>query len=75
MKIIMPHIGMSMSEGKITRWYVNNGDQIKEGEPLLDVETEKLTSTVDSPATGIFKAIANVGDIIACDAEIAEIET
>ena len=74
MKVVMPKIGMSMQDGKIVKWYVQDGEQIKEGEPLLDVQTEKLTTTVNATATGAFKKLAEEGDVIVCGEDIAEIE-
>lgn len=74
MKVIMPRIGMTMQDGKITKWYPKDGETIKEGEPLFEFETEKLTNVVDSPASGVFHKLAQEGDIILCGEDIAEIE-
>jgi len=73
MIVIMPRIGMTMQDGKIMKWYCNDGEKIIEGEPMLDIETEKLTNTIMAPLTGIFKKIAQENDIILCGDEIAEI--
>jgi len=73
MKVIMPRVGMTMQDGKITKWYLQDGQVIKEGEPMFEFETEKLTNVVDSPATGVFRKIAQEGDIVLCGEDIAEI--
>lgn len=74
MNVVMPRIGMTMQDGKIVKWYHNDGEKIAEGEPMLDIETEKLTSTITAPATGIFTKIAQENDIVLCGDDIAEIK-
>jgi len=78
-EVRMPKFGLSMEKGFITKWYKKAGDRIEKGEPLLEVESEKITNDVPSPATGFVKEIlvdegseANVGDIIAYIAESEE---
>ena len=39
----MPKFGLIMTEGTITEWYKNEGDHVEAGEPLLQIETQKLT--------------------------------
>jgi pyruvate dehydrogenase E2 component (dihydrolipoamide acetyltransferase) len=73
MIVIMPRIGMTMQDGKIIKWYYNDNEKIIEGEPLLDIETEKLVNTITAPCSGIFRKIAEEGDIILCGDPIAEI--
>lgn len=73
MKVIMPQIGMTMQEGTIEKWLVEDGAKIEKGQPMLEISTEKLTNEIEAPATGIFKSIAQEGDIIPCGDEIAEI--
>ncbi|MDD7362628.1 MAG: 2-oxo acid dehydrogenase subunit E2 [Peptoniphilus sp.] len=51
-KIVMPKLGLTMKEGKIVKWHVKEGDYVKKGQDLFDVENEKLTNTIESPADG-----------------------
>lgn len=44
---------MTMKEGKISKWYKNEGDSVEKGENLFEVETEKITNRIESPDTGI----------------------
>ncbi|MCB6992560.1 lipoyl domain-containing protein [bacterium 210820-DFI.6.37] len=74
MEVVMPRLGMTMQDGKIVKWYFADGDKVTEGEPLLDIETEKLNNTVNATATGIFTKVANEGDTIACGEVIARID-
>lgn len=74
-KVLLPQWGMGMSEGKITKWYKNVGDCVIEDEPLADVETEKVTSTIESPGTGqLSKIFIFEGETAAVRTLIAIIE-
>jgi len=48
--IKMPKWDLAMKEGKITRWFKKEGDTVGNGEDLFEVETEKITKKVQSPA-------------------------
>jgi pyruvate dehydrogenase E2 component (dihydrolipoamide acetyltransferase) len=62
-EIRMPQMGLTMTEGVIGTWYKQVGDQIKKGETLLNVETDKLANDIESEAEGVVLAIyAQVGD-------------
>ena len=52
-QVIMPKTGAEMEEGKIVSWKKQPGDPIKTGELLLEIETDKATMEVESPATGV----------------------
>ncbi len=49
----MPALGMTMEEGKIVRWCVNEGDRVARGQILLEIESEKVAYEVESPADGV----------------------
>lgn len=46
-----------MEEGVIHAWLANEGDRVEEGQPLLEVETDKVVAELESPATGYLKGI------------------
>ena len=52
-EVFMPKAGMDMQEGTIIRWFAEVGDQVRAGEPLLEIETDKVAMEVESPADGI----------------------
>ena len=54
----MPKLGLQMKSGLITEWYVKEGDAVKKGTPVFSIETDKLTSNVESTAEGIVLKIA-----------------
>lgn len=65
-QVHMPQWGMAMTEGKIVCWLKNEGDPIKKGDPLFEVETEKITNTAEAVAGGIlFQIIVQEGDTVA----------
>jgi pyruvate dehydrogenase E2 component (dihydrolipoamide acetyltransferase) len=56
-EVVMPQLGMTMTEGTIVRWLKNEGDQIEKGELLLEVETDKATMEVEARASGVLGRI------------------
>ena len=66
-----PDIGEGLTEGEIVRWLVKEGDALKEGAPLVEVETDKALAEIPSPKTGVVlkilakeKEIVKVGQVI-----------
>ena len=53
--VVMPKLGLTMTEGTVSKWLKKIGDEIKEGEPLFEVETDKLTNTIEASASGILR--------------------
>ena len=56
--IVMPKLGLTMTEGTVSKWLKKEGDAVKEGEPLFEVETDKLTNTIEASASGTLLKIA-----------------
>ena len=70
----MPALGLAQETGKLVRWLKRDGEQVAKGEPLMEVETDKATVEVESPATGTLAAITAVeGDDIKVGHPIATI--
>lgn len=60
--IKMPQLGLTMTEGTISKWVKQEGEQVKEGEVIAEVETDKITGEVQAPTSGILRTvIAPVG--------------
>jgi pyruvate dehydrogenase E2 component (dihydrolipoamide acetyltransferase) len=55
--VVMPQMGVSVSEGTITRWLRGEGETIQADEPLLEISTDKVDTEVPSPGTGIVQQI------------------
>jgi pyruvate dehydrogenase E2 component (dihydrolipoamide acetyltransferase) len=69
----MPKLSDTMEEGTILQWLKADGDLVAKGEPLVEVETDKATMTVEAPADGALVIIAGEGDTLAVGAPIATI--
>lgn len=73
--VIMPVLGMSQDSGKLIRWIKKAGDRIEKGEPLMEVETDKATVEIESPASGVLaQVIAQEGDEVPVAQVIAVIQ-
>ena len=73
--IVMPKFGWTMEEGTITQWYVSQGDHITKGQPLFVVETEKVNTDVEAPASGVLAAIvAPVGSLVPVGTLVARLD-
>jgi len=71
-QIIMPDLGQTAAEGKIVRWLKRPGDQIAQGDPILEVETDKVTMEVESYKAGYLRALlVNEGEMASAMAPIA----
>lgn len=72
--VIMPALGMAQDTGRLLRWLRAEGDQIARGEPLMEVETDKVTVEVESPASGVLAGVrAAPGDEVPVGQVIAVI--
>ena len=56
-EILMPELGESVHEGTVSRWLKNIGDFVKEGEPVVEIMTDKVNTELPSPASGILTQI------------------
>ena len=62
-EIIMPKLGLTMTTGTIVSWLMDEGADVGEKEPVLEIETEKLSYNIESPAGGVLlKKLAAVGE-------------
>jgi 2-oxoisovalerate dehydrogenase E2 component (dihydrolipoyl transacylase) len=74
-RVVMPQLGESVHEGTISKWLVKPGDKVTEFEPMLEVDTDKVSAEVPAPVTGILKEIlAKEGQTVQAGAEIAVVE-
>ena len=70
--VIMPALGLAQENGKVVRWHKAEGDDVAKGEPLLEVETDKVTVDVEAPADGTLAAVtAAEGDEVPVGQPIA----
>jgi len=70
--VTMPKWGLSMRLGKITAWIVAEGDDVKVGDDLADIETEKIEGTLEAPDAGtVRRIVARVGEDVPVSGTIA----
>jgi pimeloyl-ACP methyl ester carboxylesterase/biotin carboxyl carrier protein len=71
-EVILPKVDMDMSHGTLAVWHVAEGDLVKQGAPLFDIETDKAAMEVESPSTGFLHHVtAKPGDKVPVGAIIA----
>ena len=64
----MPRYGWTMTEGKIVQWLKKEGEEVRSGDPLLVIESEKTQIEVEAEASGVLrKILAPEGSIRTCD--------
>ena len=75
-KVLLPQWGMGMSEGKIVKWLKAVGDTVAEDEPLAEIEAEKATETLESPAAGVLSELLfDVDSVVEVRTHIATIKS
>ena len=75
MEIIMPSLGETVDEGKVVKWLKKVVDEIKEGDILCEVETDKTAAEIPSTVNGkLTEIIAQEGDTIPVGGKIATVE-
>ena len=63
--VIMPALELAQETGKVLRWMKAPGDKVRKGEPIVEIETDKVTVEIESPASGILSNVtAHEGDVI-----------
>src|SRR6478672_4531024 len=72
--IVMPQMGVSVSEGTITRWLKQEGEQIEADEALLEISTDKVDTEVPSPASGtLTQILVQEGETVAVGTKLGQI--
>src|SRR5215470_15998444 len=71
MDVLMPQLGETVAEGKITKWFKSAGEEVKPGDNLFEIETDKVSMEVPSTTTGVLAeirvpagAVAPVGAVV-----------
>ncbi len=71
-KVLMPKLGLTMTEGTIEEWKKKEGDEVKKGEILFSVATDKLTNDIEAEADGVLlKILVGEGEDVPCKEVIA----
>ena len=74
--VILPKWGLTMEDGTVVAWYVDEGDHVVEGEVIAEVETEKVENELEAPCAGVVARIlvdedetVDVGTVLAVIAD------
>jgi len=71
--IVMPRLSDTMEEGTILRWLKRDGEALRRGEELVEIETDKATMTYESDQDGVLEIVASEGDTLAVGELIARV--
>src|SRR5437868_6970906 len=72
--VVMPQMGVSVSEGTITRWLKQEGEHVETDEALLEISTDKVDTEVPSPASGtVTQIFVQEGETVEVGTKLAQI--
>ena len=61
--VTLPKMGLTMETGSVAVWHVEENAEVKEGDEIADIETEKVTTAYEAPASGVWRrTIATIGE-------------
>jgi pyruvate dehydrogenase E2 component (dihydrolipoamide acetyltransferase) len=69
----LPLLGDTMTEGRLVAWLRPDGATVQTGEPLYELETDKVSFTVESPAAGVLRCLAPEGEVLEVGALVGEL--
>jgi pyruvate dehydrogenase E2 component (dihydrolipoamide acetyltransferase) len=69
----MPRLSDGMEEGTIIRWLRNDGDEIHEGDEIVEIETDKAVMTYEAKVSGVLSIVAGAGQTLPVGAVIAHL--
>ncbi len=76
-EVVIPRLGSSdeSDEVKVSRWFKHKGEAVQKGEPLLEVETDKVNVEIEAPDAGLLSEVwAKEGEIVHFNSVVAIIE-
>jgi pyruvate dehydrogenase E2 component (dihydrolipoamide acetyltransferase) len=72
--VLMPALELAQETGKVLRWLRRAGDTVAKGEPIVEIETDKVTVELEAPAAGVLREVtAHEGDVVPVGRAIAQI--
>jgi pyruvate/2-oxoglutarate dehydrogenase complex dihydrolipoamide acyltransferase (E2) component len=74
-QVILPKWGMGIEEGTVSRWLRAEGEVVRQGEPIVEIETAKATQEVEAPASGtLVRILVGPGETVPVNTAIGVIE-
>ncbi len=71
--VIMPKMGDGMTEGKLLEWKKQDGESVKEGDPIAEIETDKSAVEISAEENGVFQTLIKAGETVPVGTKIATI--
>jgi pyruvate dehydrogenase E2 component (dihydrolipoamide acetyltransferase) len=72
-EVVMPRLSDTMEEGTVLRWLKRDGEHVRRGEELVEIETDKAAMVYESDQEGLLRILAQEGDTLAVGATIAHV--
>ncbi|MGQ9516940.1 MAG: dihydrolipoamide acetyltransferase family protein [Anaerolineae bacterium] len=69
--VLMPKLGLTMTEAKLVKWHKDEGSRVEKGEPLFTLESEKSVLEIESPASGYVHILVPAGQVVPVKTPIA----
>lgn len=74
-KILMPQLRPEMKDGVLCAWLKDEGDTVNSGDPLFEIETDKVVNQIEATESGVLKQqLCEEGDTVAVNAPVAILE-
>lgn len=72
--VFIPKLEIAMTEGTLVSWIVPDGSSVEVGDPLYNLETDKVENEINSPAAGIVRHLAEAGETYPVGHQIGSID-
>jgi len=71
-EVVLPRVALNAATGKLNRWLAAEGERVREGQPLLEIEADQAATEVEAPASGVLRGVrAKAGDRLPVGATVA----
>jgi pyruvate dehydrogenase E2 component (dihydrolipoamide acetyltransferase) len=72
-EVLMPKLGLTMSEGTVTSWLAAEGSEVTVGQAICEIETDKVTEEILAEADGVLSQLVPVGAVVAAGDVVGKI--
>lgn len=72
-QIVLPQLSLAMEDGKVTRWLVVDGERVRTGQTIIEIETDKAITEIVAPADGILRRLVKENTVVPVLSVLAEI--
>ena len=73
-EVLLPRLGFAVDDATVSEWFVADGAQVTEGQPLYSLEADKSVNEIESPASGKLRIVARTGEALPVGTLLAVIE-